>query len=265
MTSHGGLLDGRTAVVTGVGPGMGRAIALAFAREGADLALGARSRARLDEVASECRALGRRVVVRETDLTSEASCAALVDAAASELGRIDALVQNGHHEGDWVRGADADAASWRHVMEVNFFGALQLVRACAPHLRKSPAASIVLVNSGAAVRAPATMGAYSASKAALASLACTLANELGPDGIRVNGAYLGPVLGDNLARTGAGAAAAAGSTLDEWLAAKAREIPLRRIPTPEQCAGAILFLCSDLAAAVTGQNIAVNGGQWTTQ
>jgi NAD(P)-dependent dehydrogenase (short-subunit alcohol dehydrogenase family) len=80
--------------------------------------------------------------------------------------------------------------------------------------------------------------------------------------VRVNGVFLGPVAGENLFRSGRSAAQSAGWSFDAWLAAKARELPLGKIPTPDQCAGSVLFLASDLAAPVTGQHLAVNGGQW---
>ena len=107
-----------------------------------------------------------------------------------------------------------------------------------------------------------TMGAYATSKAALATLTRVLAQEVGPDGIRVNGVFLGPVQGENLFRSGRSAAAGAGVDFDDWLEAKAAELPLGSIPTPDQCAGSVLFLASDLAAPVSGQHLAVNGGQW---
>jgi NAD(P)-dependent dehydrogenase (short-subunit alcohol dehydrogenase family) len=76
--------------------------------------------------------------------------------------------------------------------------------------------------------------------------------------------FLGPVQGENLFRSGRGAAAGAGIDFDDWLETKAAELPLRSIPTPDQCAGSVLFLASDLAAPVSGQHLAVNGGQWTS-
>jgi NAD(P)-dependent dehydrogenase (short-subunit alcohol dehydrogenase family) len=254
--------EGDVAVITGVGPGMGRSIALGFAARGVDVVLAARRKDRLDAVAGEVRALGRDPLVQTADLSDQASCHALVDAAVARFGRVDILVQNGHHEGDWQPAATADPDSWRHIFEVNFFGALHLAQRAIPVMQAQGRGSIVLVNSGAAVRNPPTMGAYSASKAALASLARTMALELGRSGIRVNGVFLGPVAGENLYRTGQGAADAAGASLDQWLDTKAGEIPLGTIPTPEECAGAVLFFASELAAPVTGQHLAVNGGQW---
>jgi NAD(P)-dependent dehydrogenase (short-subunit alcohol dehydrogenase family) len=241
---------------------MGRSIALGFAARGVDVVLAARRKERLDAVADEIRALGREPLVQPADLSDQASCHALIDATVERFGRVDILVQNGHHEGDWVPAATADPDSWRHIFEVNFFGALHLSQRAIPTMTKQGRGSIVLVNSGAAVRNPPTMGAYSASKAALASLTRTMALGLGGVGIRFNGVFLGPVAVETLARSGQGDADATGSTLDEWLEKKAGEVPLGTIPTADECAGAVLFFASELAAPVTGQHLAVNGGQW---
>lgn len=253
--------EGSVAVVTGAGPGMGRAIALGFAEQGVDVVIAARRKERLDAVADDVRALGREPLVVVADLSRRDDCHAVVQQAVDHFGRLDHLVQNGHHAGDWARVADADPDTWRHVFDVNFFGAMHLVQAAAPVMHDP--GSIVLVNSGAALRNPPTMGAYSASKAAMASLVRTAALELGPR-IRVNGVYLGPVTGESLDTGAASTAAATGVTEDEFLRQRAQELPIGHIPTPEECAGAVLFFASRLAAPVTGQHLSVNGGQWVT-
>jgi NAD(P)-dependent dehydrogenase (short-subunit alcohol dehydrogenase family) len=252
---------GAVAVVTGAGPGMGRAIALGFARHGVDVVLAARRRERLDAVAAEVRELGRESLVVVADLSSGEDCHRVVEHATERFGRLDHLVQNGHHPGDWARVADADVSSWKEIFNVNFFGALHLVQAAAPAM--GDGASIVLVNSGAALRNPPTMGAYSASKAALASLVRTAAIELGPK-IRVNGVFLGPVTGESLDSGAEASAASQGVTVEEFFRKRAQELPIGQIPTPEQCAGSVLFFASQLAAPVTGQHLSVNGGQWVT-
>jgi NAD(P)-dependent dehydrogenase (short-subunit alcohol dehydrogenase family) len=247
---------GRVALVTGIGPGMGRSIALGLAEQGVDVVLAARRIDRLDAVAGEVRTLGRDPLVVPTDITDPAACAALVEAAIERFGGIDVLVQNGHHEGDWQPVADADPDSWRSVMEVNLFGALHLVQLVVPIMRERGGGSIVLVNSGAAVRFPVRMGAYVVSKSALAGMTRVLAQEVGPDGIRVNGVFLGPVEGENLARmVGEG-------EVEAWMVEKAKEMPIGRVPTADECARAVLFLASDEASVITGQHLAVNGGQW---
>jgi len=256
--------EGKVAIVTGIGPGMGRSIAVQFAERGVDVALAARRVDRLETVADEVRALGREPLVVPTDITDRDACRALVAATVERFGGVDYLVQNGHHEGDWKPVMEADPDSWRSIMEVNFFGALHLVQAAVPEMKQRGGGSIVLVNSGAAVRFPMTMGAYSTSKSALAALVRTAAQELGPLHIRVNGIYLGPVEGENLMRLGQGAASAAGVDVETWAKQKATEMPLGTIPTPDECAGSVIFLCSDLARPVTGQHLSVNGGQWVS-
>lgn len=244
---------------------MGRSIALGFARHGVRVALAARRVERLEEVAAEIRELGgQEPLVMATDITDHESCRALIDATVAAFGGVDYLVQNAHHEGDWSAVLDADADEWRAIFEINFFSALHLAQAAVPEMRKRGGGSVVLVNSGAAIRTPVHMGAYSTSKAALANLTRTLALEVGSARVRVNGVFLGPVQGENLSRLASTAASGAGITVDEWLSVKATEMPLGFIPTADQCAGAVMFLCSDLAEAVTGQHLSVNGGQWAT-
>jgi NAD(P)-dependent dehydrogenase (short-subunit alcohol dehydrogenase family) len=265
---EGRLLEGKVAIVTGVGPGMGRSIAMRFAQHGARVVLGARRIERIEDVSDEIRQLGGEALALACDIADPASCETFVGRAAEHYGRLDIVVQNAHHEGDWTAAASADLAQWKHIMDINFFGALRLVQQAVPVMTSAGSAgsggSIVLVNSGAAVSFPATMGAYSTSKAALAGLTRTLAKELGPNRIRVNGIFLGPVAGENLFRLGQRAASAAGSTLDAWTQAKAGELPLGSLPTPDECAGSVLFLASHLSAPVTGQHLSVNGGQWVS-
>ncbi|MBL7522300.1 SDR family oxidoreductase [Frankia sp. CNm7] len=256
--------DGKVAIITGIGPGMGRAIALGFTRRGVDVVLAARQRARLEAVADEVRAAGRDPLVVPTDITDRAACRALVDAAVERCGGVDLLVQNAHHEGDWAPVADADHESWKTVFDVNLYGALHLVQAALPAIRERGGGAVVLVNSGAVLSNPRGLGAYTASKAALAAVARTLAVEVGEWNIRVNGVFLGGVLGDNIRRAAEHQSAAEGITVEEWFERRNATLPLRHMPTPEECAGAVLLLCSDLAAAVTGQHLSVNGGQWTT-
>jgi NAD(P)-dependent dehydrogenase (short-subunit alcohol dehydrogenase family) len=253
--------EGAVAIVTGAGPGMGRAIAVGFAQHGVDVVVAARRRERLEEVASEIRGLGREPLVVPTDLSVADDCHAVVAHAMERFGRLDHLVQNGHHPGDWARVTDADPGAWKQVFDVNFFGAMHLIQAAAPVM--SDGASIVLINSGAALRNPPTMGAYAASKAALASLVRTAALELAPK-IRVNGVFLGPVTGESLESGAEATARGQGVSVEEFFRARAQELPVRHIPTPEECAGSVLFFASSLAAPVTGQHLSVNGGQWVT-
>lgn len=256
-----GFRHGACAVITGVGPGMGRALALGFAREGVSVVLAARDRARLERIAAEVRELTSRVLVVPTDLSRAEDCEALVDGTVATFGRLDHLVQNGHHLGPREPITESRSESWNQAFAVNLFGALHLVQAAAPAME--PGSSIVLVNSAAAIRNPPMMGAYAASKAALASLVRSAAVELGPK-IRVNGVYLGRVTGPSFDQEVSAMAAQAGIDEAEYVRRRAARLPIGAIPSPEQCADAVLFLASDLASAVTGQHLAVNGGEWLT-
>ena len=257
----GPMLEDKVAIVTGIGPGMGRSIALALAREGADVVLAARRQERCEAVAEEVRELGRIALVVPTDIADTGQCDALVDATVERFGGLDVFVQNGHHPGDWSPAVDADLDSWHEIMEINFFGALKLVQRVVPVMAERGGGRVVLVNSGAMISNPATMGAYSASKAALGSLVRTLSNEVATTGVLVNGVTLGPVQGENYSRF------VPGDTDEEKEAVvdeRGRALPLGHIPTPDECAGAVLFFASELAAPITGQHLAVNGGQWVS-
>src|SRR5262249_21215 len=155
---------------TGIGPGMGRSIAVGFASNGVDVAIAARRAERLEAVAEEIRSLGHEPLVFPLDITDRGGCQELVAAAARRFGGVDILVQNGPDEGDWSPAAKADPDRWRRVFEVNFFGALHLAQAVVPAMERRGGGAIVFVNSGGAIRVPHGMGAYSASKSALASL-----------------------------------------------------------------------------------------------
>jgi NAD(P)-dependent dehydrogenase (short-subunit alcohol dehydrogenase family) len=117
------LLENRIVIITGIGPGLGRDVALLFAREGADLVIAARNAERLEAVAEEARSIGRDVLAIPTDLTDRAGCQRLVASALEHFGRVDALVQNGHYDGDYKIVTESDPQDWRDIMEVNLFGA----------------------------------------------------------------------------------------------------------------------------------------------
>ena len=257
----GPMLEDKVAVVTGIGPGMGRSIALALAREGADVVLAARREDRCNAVADEIRALGRVPLVVPTDISDPGQCDVMVNEALEKFGGIDIFVQNGHHPGDGATAVDADLDSWHTIMEINFFGALNLAKRVVPVMVSRGGGRVILVNSGAMISNPATMGAYSASKAALGSLVRTLSNEVAGTGVLVNGVTLGPVQGENYSSS------VPGQTEEEreaLIAERGRALPLGHIPTPDECAGAVLFFASELAGCITGQHLAVNGGQWVS-
>lgn len=257
------LLAGRRAVLTGVGRGMGRDLALALAGAGADLVLAARSSERLGRVADEVRALGRSAHVCPTDITDEAACRELAGRAVETLGGIDILVTNAAHGGGQGDLADGDLGDLRAAMEVNLYGTLNTVRAVAPRMAGS-GSSITIINTMLAQGVTPGFGTYAVSKAALLHAARHLAVELGPAGIRVNSVLPGAIWGRALQRYYEALAAERGTTWEAVRDEAAGATALGFIPTSEDIAGTVVYLASDLAGPVTGQAIPVNAGQWET-
>jgi NAD(P)-dependent dehydrogenase (short-subunit alcohol dehydrogenase family) len=255
------LLENKVAIVSGVGPGMGRDIALSFAREGANLALGARNADYVESVAKEVRALGRRALALPTDITSLADCARLAAAAEEELGGVDVLVNNAYHPGSYELFETADLERWRAPLEVNLLGSLRLTQEVVPRMKKRGGGSIVFVNSMIVREVLPTMASYAASKGALLAAAQGLARELGPHQIRVNSVLPGYIWGATLEGYFQMMAKARGVTPEAVYGEVASKIALGRIPTSEEIAGAVLFFASGLSGVVTGQTLDVNGGQ----
>ena len=257
------MLAGKVAIVSGVGSGLGRSIALALAREGASVALAARTESMLESVASEVEQMGGDAWWQRFDISDPDAAPSFVKSVEDHFGRIDVLVNNGHHKGDFLPLALTDVNSWSDIFAVNTYGPMRLIQAVIPSMRRMGNGSVVNINSGAAVNSNPGLGAYSASKSGLASLTRTLALEVGVDNIRVNGLYVSSMVGDNVHSWGAEVAEAQGITFDEWFDKKQREeFALQRMPTPVEIADVVLFLASDLARSVTGQNISANNGQW---
>jgi len=256
------LLKDRVAIVSGIGPGMGRDVSLALAREGANIVLAARGADKLKAVGDEVRALGRRAVEVPTDIASNDDCVALVAAAVKELGRVDVLVNNAFKGGVEPLFADADLAEWRKVFDVNVFGSLQLTQAVIPHMRRQGGGSIVFINSMSMRVIEPRFAGYASSKGALMIAAQSLARELGPEKIRVNSVVPGYIWGAALEGYFKTLAKQQGVTPDDIYKAIASRTALHHIPTSEEIADAVLFFASDLSRAITGQALDVNGGHF---
>jgi NAD(P)-dependent dehydrogenase (short-subunit alcohol dehydrogenase family) len=260
------LLQGKTAVVAGAGPGLGRDVALLFAEHGADLVLGARRTDRVEAVAAEVRQRGGSAEVVELDICDTGACERAVSLAVDRYGGLDILVNNAFDTGDFQRFEDADLATWRRTMDVNLWGTLQMTRAAVPALRgpsdrRSVGGCVVMVNTMSSWRYEERFGAYTISKAALESATKMLAVELGGDGIRVNGVHPGYIWGDSVKLYFEYLAAERGVSPDDVYDEVVGRNCLKNIPTSAEIAGSVLFLASDLAAPVTGQSLGVNAGQ----
>jgi NAD(P)-dependent dehydrogenase (short-subunit alcohol dehydrogenase family) len=256
------LLENRVAIVSGIGPGMGRDISLAFAREGAHLVLAARTKAAVDELAEELRGKGRRALAVPTDIAAKADCQRLVDAAMAEFGRIDVLVNNAFKGPNFKLFSEDDLGYWRQVFEVNVFGALQLTQAVVPHMKAGGGGSIVFINTMSTRIIEPASGSYASSKGALMIAAQTLAKELGRDKIRVNSVVPGYIWGPSLAGYFKLLAKQQGTTPEAVKAEIASRTALNHIPDSEEIADSVLFFASDLSRVVTGQALDVNGGHF---
>jgi NAD(P)-dependent dehydrogenase (short-subunit alcohol dehydrogenase family) len=256
------LLEDKVAIVSGIGPGMGRDISLALARQGADIVLGGRTEAKLEAVAKEVEAVGRNALPVRCDVADPEACIELADRGAAELGGIDVLVNNAFHQGDAKTVLDADLQAWRDVFDINLFGALHMTRAAVPHMEARGGGYIVMINTMSTERIEAKFGSYTASKSALKGVSRTLARELGPKGIRVNAIHPGYIWGDSVEWYFNFLAEKRGVTFDEVYDEVASQTCLGYLPSSEEIAGAVVFFASDLAKAVTGQSIGVNAGHW---
>jgi NAD(P)-dependent dehydrogenase (short-subunit alcohol dehydrogenase family) len=256
------LLTDRVAIVSGIGPGMGRDISLAMAREGADVVVAARGADKLEAVAADIRAHGRRALCVPTDIARAEDCRRLVEAAHREFGRIDVLVNNAFKGGVEPLMADANLDDWRAIFGVNVFGALQLTQAVIPHMRRQGGGSIVFINSMSMRIIEPKFGGYAASKGALLIAAQTLAKELGRDKIRVNTVVPGYIWGPALQGYFKLLAQQQHTTPDAVYAEIAARTALNHIPTSEEIADAVVFFASDLSRVITGQALDVNGGHF---
>jgi NAD(P)-dependent dehydrogenase (short-subunit alcohol dehydrogenase family) len=254
------LLRDKVAVVSGIGPGLGRELAAVLARHGADLVLAARSEGALAALARELAPTGRRIEVVPTDVTRAEDCARLAHRAREAFGRVDVLVNNAFHPGAHLPIEQDDLESFRAPFEVNVLGGLRLTKALLPLLRASDAGSVVMINSMIIRQPLPTMAGYASSKAALLVATQTLAREIGSSGVRVNSVVPGYIWGPALEGYFAAQAKARGVDPRVVYEEVAREIALGRIPTSAEVAEAVVFFASDLSRAVSGASLDVNGG-----
>ncbi len=256
------LLADRVAIVSGIGPGMGRDISLAFAREGAHVVLAARTAAALEEVAAEVAVLGRRALPVPTDIAQPADCRRLAEAAHAAFGRVDVLVNNAFQGGPYEPVETASMDAWRRIFDVNLFGAVELSKAVVPYMKTQGGGSIIMINSMSIRVIEPRFGGYAASKGALMAAAQTMARELGPHGIRVNSVVPGYIWGKSLEGYFRELARQQGTTPEAVYGEIASRTCLNHIPTSAEIAGAVVFFASDLSRVVTGQALDVNAGHF---
>jgi NAD(P)-dependent dehydrogenase (short-subunit alcohol dehydrogenase family) len=255
------LLQDKVVVVAGIGPGLGRSIAIRSAEQGADVVLAARTQSRLDEVGSEIKALGRRALAVPTDITDPSAAERLMQATLAEFGRADALVLNALAMPPIKDLLVVDLDAMNFAFQTNVIAALRLVRLFAPALVES-SGSVTMINSMVVRFSQRTMGPYKATKAGLLAIAQSLASELGPDGVRVNSVAPGHIWGESLQWYFGYLAHKRGVEPQEIYDETAANTDLRRLPQPDEIADAVVFLASSMARAITGQCVDVNCGEY---
>ena len=246
-------LDGKVAVITGAASGIGQGTALRFAEEGADLVLADMQSGGLEDTAQRCRAFGRRVLSDVLDVRDRAAVEALTSRAMAELGGLDIMVANAG-VGSGSSFLDATDETYDRIMDTNMRGVFFCGQCAARQMvATGKGGSIInIASTYAEVTAPGS-SIYSASKGGVRMLTKGMAVELGPEGIRVN------CIGPGWIRTGMN------PLNDEARVARILDkVPLGRVGTPADVAGAALFLASDDSVYVTGTILFVDGG-WITQ
>lgn len=255
------MLTGKVVCVSGVGPALGATLARRCAESGADLVLAARTASRLDDVAKNIADTGRRAVAVRTDITDEQQVRNLVDASLEAYGRVDVLINNAFRVPSMKPLANTTFGHIRDAIELTVLGALRLIQGFTPALAEANGA-VVNVSSMVIRHSQAKFGAYKMAKSALLAMSQSLATELGEQGIRVNSVVPGYIWGDTLKGYFAHQAGKYGTTVEQIYDATAANSDLKRLPTEDEVASAIIFLASDLANGITGQALDVNCGEF---
>lgn len=254
------MLKDKVAVVTGGGQGIGRLIALTLAGAGANVVLAARSREPLEATAAEIVALGREALVVPADVRREDSVQALAEQALSHYGHVDILVNNAGITGPTAMLWEVSPAEWEETFAVNVTGPYLCCRAFLPSMIERCAGSIIFISSMTGKRPLVGRTTYAAGKLALVGLARSLAWETGPFGIRVNVISPGAVEGERVERVIREQARVEGISLEESRRHFTGNSPLGRMVPPQNIADAVLFLASDKAASITGEDLNVSAG-----
>jgi 3-oxoacyl-[acyl-carrier protein] reductase len=244
-------LKNKVAVITGGAQGIGRAIALGMAREGAKVVVADLQSEKARSVADEVKILGGDALGFEVNVADESSVKRLAEATFADFGRIDILVNDA---GVYLKSSvvDMSEADWDRTIDINLGGNFLCCRAFVPAMREQKSGRIISIASGIGHYGMKQFSHYAASKAAIIGFVKSLARELGPDGITVNAICPGS----------ANTAMPRGHRSEEEVMQRLHSTPLPHVLEPEDIAGPVLFLASDAAAYITGQSYNINCGTY---
>ena len=253
------LLKDRVAIVTGGAKGIGRGIALKFAREGCDVVVNALHIEGAQKVAGEVKALGRKSLAIGADVSKSAEVDDMVARTVKEFGKVDILVNNAggiaSAKGGTIENTTDD--DWNRIVDINLKGQFFCCRAVVPHMKKNKYGKIINVSSMGAIHPPAPIVHYHSAKGGVLGLTINLALELAHLNITVNAILPGPIRSEFFNEILKGMSEEEGKAFFKMLDNK---VPMRRMGTPEEIAGVALFLASDLSSYVTGEAICAGGG-----
>lgn len=255
------LLKDKVIVISGVGPGLGRKLALLCVAEGAKVAIGCRNTEFLASLTQDIKEKGGAVVSSPTDVKKVEQCNALVDSAAQAFGRVDGLVNSAYQ---YAPGPfeEANLDTWAGAMDTTCFGALRMAQAVIPHMKKAGGGSIVNVSTMETRKNRPGEGAYAIPKAALEMATRQMAFELGKYKIRVNSTLMGWMWGVPVEGALKAWADQSGASLQQIIDGVVTQIPLAEMPTDDDCAKSVVFFLSDYSNVVTGALLNVNGGEY---
>lgn len=253
-----GKLDGRTAIITGGSRGIGRAAALRFAKEGANVAINYAGNVEAAKaVAAEAKQRGVKAEIYQANVASEAEVNAMCDKAIGDFGQIDILINNaglGSSAVDRPTITGATMEQYQLLMGVNLWGPIHMCRALVPHMRQAKRSDVICVSSVAAQSMGPRMGLYSITKAGVEALAHTLAKEERANGMRVN------IVAPGLVDTDMGRKLLATMGVNADMNQRAAQSPFGMVCTPDDIASAMLFLCSEDGRYITNERVTVSGG-----
>ncbi len=249
-------LDGKAAIVTGSATGIGAAVALKLALRGASVVINyTKSRSEAEETQAAIQKIGAQTILVQADVSNDADCRRMAKAAEDAFGRIDILVNNAGST-KIVDHADLEglaAEDWLRIYSTNVVGAFQMIRACAPAMKRQGFGAVVNVSSIAGVAGIGSSVAYAASKGAMNTMTIDLARALAPE-IRVNAVCPGFVatrwFKDSLGQ----------AAHDKMVAGQQKITPLRRAGTPQDVAESVVFFCAEGAQHITGEFLLVDAG-----
>lgn len=245
-----GKLQGKVALITGADSGIGRAVAIAYAREGADILISYLSEDEdAEETAKWVRKAGRRAVIVPGDIKSEDHCISLVERTVSELGGVDILVNNAAFQRTYASIADITAEEWDETFRTNIHAPFYLAKAAVPHMK--PGASIINTTSIQSRQPSSSLLAYASTKGAVSNFTAGLAEMLAHKGIRVNAVAPGPIWTPLIPST----------MPPEKSASFGKQTLIGRVGQPAELAGAYVLLASDDGSYMTGAVIPVTGGE----